>query len=134
MKGTARSQSMRSARAASSGVSAAVSNQRRSACHQRARAAGGAGEAGASALRGAGQWHNASAALMTVALLSERFPVAQQAVREGLLTAELPGRFQILPGRPLVILDVAHNRQAAAALADPSRPDRSEGPGSAGRP
>lgn len=72
----------------------------------------------APALRGAGQWHNASAALMTVALLSERFPVAQQAVREGLLTAELPGRFQILPGRPLVILDVAHNRQAAAALAE----------------
>jgi len=38
-------------------------------------------------------------------------------VRTGLLTAENPGRFQVLPGRPTVILDVAHNRAAAAALA-----------------
>jgi dihydrofolate synthase/folylpolyglutamate synthase len=29
---------------------------------------------------------------------------------------ELPGRFQVLPGRPAVILDVAHNPHAAAAL------------------
>jgi len=29
---------------------------------------------------------------------------------------ELPGRFQVLPGRPSVILDVAHNPHAASAL------------------
>ena len=29
----------------------------------------------------------------------------------------MPGRFQVLPGRPQVILDVAHNPQAARALA-----------------
>ena len=34
----------------------------------------------------------------------------------GLVTVELPGRFQVLPGRPSVILDVAHNPHAAAAL------------------
>lgn len=71
----------------------------------------------APALRGEGQWHNASAALMAVSLLRDRLPVPQQAVREGLLTATLPGRFQLLPGRPLLILDVAHNPQATAALA-----------------
>mgnify|MGYP003351403463 FL=1 len=38
-------------------------------------------------------------------------------VRTGLLTAENPGRFQVLPGQPLVILDVAHNPHAARALA-----------------
>ena len=38
-------------------------------------------------------------------------------IRGGLLTAENPGRFQVLPGQPLVILDVAHNPHAAAALA-----------------
>ena len=41
----------------------------------------------------------------------------QQAVRLGLLQASLPGRFQILPGQPSVILDVAHNPHAAAVLA-----------------
>jgi dihydrofolate synthase/folylpolyglutamate synthase len=30
---------------------------------------------------------------------------------------DLPGRFQVMPGQPLVVLDVAHNPHAAAALA-----------------
>ena len=50
--------------------------------------------------------------------LSGRLPVSQQAVRQGLLTAELPARFQVLPGRPTTILDVAHNPHAAAVLAE----------------
>src|SRR5690606_28418402 len=43
--------------------------------------------------------------------------VPQQAVRIGLANVSLPGRFQILPGRPTVILDVAHNPHAVATLA-----------------
>jgi dihydrofolate synthase/folylpolyglutamate synthase len=39
-------------------------------------------------------------------------------VREGLLAVALPGRFQVLPGRPVTVLDVAHNPHAAHALAD----------------
>ena len=31
--------------------------------------------------------------------------------------SSLPGRFQVLPGRPQVVLDVAHNPEAAAVLA-----------------
>ena len=38
-------------------------------------------------------------------------------VRTGLVMVELPGRFQVLPGRPSVVLDVAHNPHAAATLA-----------------
>jgi dihydrofolate synthase/folylpolyglutamate synthase len=49
--------------------------------------------------------------------LHERLPVSAGDVRTGLLTVENPGRFQVLPGRPVVILDVAHNPAAAAALA-----------------
>ncbi|MFJ3460748.1 bifunctional tetrahydrofolate synthase/dihydrofolate synthase [Achromobacter spanius] len=69
------------------------------------------------ALRGANQLLNASAALAALESVRDRLPVQQQAVRLGLLQASLPGRFQILPGQPTVILDVAHNPHAAAVLA-----------------
>ena len=68
------------------------------------------------ALRGKAQLRNAAAALC--ALDSLGLPVAMQEVRTGLAQVELPGRFQLLPGRPQVILDVAHNPQAARTLAD----------------
>jgi dihydrofolate synthase/folylpolyglutamate synthase len=68
------------------------------------------------ALRGVNQLLNAAAALAALEALSDRLPVPQQAVRLGLSQAALPGRFQIIPGRPTVVLDVAHNPQAAAVL------------------
>jgi dihydrofolate synthase/folylpolyglutamate synthase len=40
-----------------------------------------------------------------------------QDIRRGLSEVELAGRFQVLPGRPAVVLDVAHNPQAARVLA-----------------
>jgi dihydrofolate synthase / folylpolyglutamate synthase len=49
--------------------------------------------------------------------MRNRLPVSAQAVRTGLATVELPGRFQIIPGQPTLILDVAHNPHAAATLA-----------------
>ncbi len=69
------------------------------------------------ALRGANQLFNASGALAALASLHDRVPVSQQAVRTGLLTVELVGRFQVLPGRPTIVYDVAHNPQASATLA-----------------
>jgi dihydrofolate synthase/folylpolyglutamate synthase len=69
------------------------------------------------ALRGAVQLRNASAALAALDSLRERLPLAMQDVRRGLAEASLPGRFQVLPGRPQLILDVAHNPEAAAVLA-----------------
>ena len=70
------------------------------------------------ALRGANQLLNASAALAALETLRERIPVSMQAIREGLLAVEWPGRFQLIPGRPMVILDVAHNPHAAGVLAE----------------
>ncbi|MDQ6924314.1 MAG: bifunctional tetrahydrofolate synthase/dihydrofolate synthase [Pseudomonadota bacterium] len=70
------------------------------------------------ALRGAYQLANAATALAALDVLRERLPVPMGAVREGLVSVELPGRLQVLPGRPVTVLDVAHNPQAAAALAD----------------
>ncbi len=69
------------------------------------------------ALRGANQLLNASAAIAVFEALRGRLPVGAQAVRNGLALVELPGRFQVLPGQPALVLDVAHNAQAAAVLA-----------------
>jgi dihydrofolate synthase / folylpolyglutamate synthase len=68
-------------------------------------------------VRGDHQLHNAAGALMVVETLSDRYPVNQAAIRQGLFAAVVPGRFQVLPGPPLVVLDVAHNPQASEALA-----------------
>ncbi|WP_071057903.1 bifunctional tetrahydrofolate synthase/dihydrofolate synthase [Pelistega sp. MC2] len=69
------------------------------------------------ALRGANQLLNASAALAAIEALKPHLAVPIQAIREGLLLVTWPGRFQILPGQPTTILDVAHNPHAAAVLA-----------------
>ena len=70
------------------------------------------------ALRGPRQVGNAACVLAALDALRERLPVAMADVRSGLLEVELAGRFQVLPGRPTIVLDVAHNPQAAAVLAD----------------
>jgi len=69
------------------------------------------------ALRGAYQLANAATALAATDALRGRLPVSAGAVRDGLVGVELAGRFQVLPGRPTIVLDVAHNPQAARALA-----------------
>jgi dihydrofolate synthase / folylpolyglutamate synthase len=68
------------------------------------------------ALRGANQLINASGALAAIHALQEQLPVTAQAVRNGLAFVELPGRFQIVPGQPALVLDVAHNPHSVAAL------------------
>jgi len=69
------------------------------------------------ALRGEYQVANAAGVLMALELLRDRFPVDQGAVRAGLATVQLAGRFQVLPGVPVQILDVAHNPHSARSLA-----------------
>lgn len=69
------------------------------------------------ALRGANQIANAATALMALECVRERLPVAMQAVRQGLMQVQLPARFQVLPGQPAIVLDVAHNAQAGQTLA-----------------
>jgi len=69
-------------------------------------------------LRGAAQLKNAALALAALDALQARLPVSMQAIREGLIQTSLPGRFQVLPGRPVTVLDVGHNPQAARVLAE----------------
>lgn len=70
------------------------------------------------ALRGSFQLNNAAAALGVVDALGDRLPVAPAALCRGLQEVRLAGRFEVLPGRPAIVLDVAHNPQAVAGLAD----------------
>jgi dihydrofolate synthase/folylpolyglutamate synthase len=64
------------------------------------------------------QLRNAAAAMCALDTVRERLPLSMQDVRRGLAEVELPARFQVLPGKPQIILDVAHNPQAAQVLAD----------------
>ena len=68
------------------------------------------------AMRGPFQVHNAAAAVTALRAIADTLAVPVRALREGLLRARLPGRFQVIPGDVTLILDVAHNPQAAEAL------------------
>ncbi len=68
------------------------------------------------ALRGANQLLNASAVLAALESLRGRVAIPAQSVRQGFALVDWPGRFQVLPGLPAIVLDVAHNPHAAAHL------------------
>jgi len=70
------------------------------------------------------QLQNAAGALMVIKLLKQEkidsslskvrnFLIPDSAIHQGLVTAKLLGRFQVLPGRVTRILDVAHNPKGA---------------------
>ena len=68
------------------------------------------------ALRGAYQLNNAACALAVVECLYTRLPIDVGSIKRGLLLVENAGRFQVLAGRPITVLDVGHNPHAARAL------------------
>ena len=70
------------------------------------------------ALRGVYQIANAATALCALEQMAARIPVDMGAIRRGLVEVALSGRFQVLPGRPMVILDVGHNPHAARGLSE----------------
>lgn len=70
------------------------------------------------ALTGSHQFAIASGVLAVVDALQDRLPVFPDAVRSGVRDATLAGRFQRVRERPAIVLDVAHNPQAVAALAE----------------
>ena len=69
-------------------------------------------------LRGPTQLFNASVALAALEAIADQLPVTMQAIRPGLIETELSGRFQVVPGKPAIVLDVGHNPQAVKVLAD----------------
>ena len=69
-------------------------------------------------LRGPTQLYNAAVALAALDALGAKLPVTMQAIRPGLIETELAGRFQVVPGKPAIVLDVGHNPQAIKVLTD----------------
>lgn len=69
------------------------------------------------ALRGKHQLNNAAGVLAAIAAMHHVLPVTAQAIRNGLAMVSATGRFQVLPGQPAIVLDVAHNPHAAKNLA-----------------
>lgn len=68
-------------------------------------------------LLGRHQVINAVAAFAAIRLLrTAGATISENSIRKGLRRAQWPGRLQLFPGRPLVILDGAHNPAGAIAL------------------
>jgi dihydrofolate synthase/folylpolyglutamate synthase len=59
-----------------------------------------------------------NAATALAALRASGLAISEQALRDGIANAMLPGRFQVVSDSPRLILDVAHNPHAAAYLAE----------------
>jgi len=69
------------------------------------------------AMRGPHQAVNAAVAVATIAELRHQgWCISTDAVRLGLSQANLPGRVEVVPGPPEVVLDAAHNPASARAL------------------
>jgi len=66
--------------------------------------------------------HQAANAAMAVAVIDELrkagWNVPESAVRSGLARAICPGRIEILDSKPIIVLDVAHNRASIEALVE----------------
>ncbi len=68
-------------------------------------------------LKGRFIFQNSAAALMVLELLQQRLQITASSIKEGIKNLSINGRFQIIPGDVTVILDVAHNPEAAKELA-----------------
>ncbi len=69
-------------------------------------------------MKGNYQLQNAAAAIMTLTLMRSWLPLSRTAIEQGLQTTEVRGRFQLVPGMPTIVLDVAHNVEAVEVLAE----------------
>jgi len=70
-------------------------------------------------LAGHHQRENAALALALCEMLQVAgVVVTEEAVRAGMASVRWPGRFQVVPGEPTIVLDVAHNRVSAEVLRD----------------
>jgi dihydrofolate synthase/folylpolyglutamate synthase len=68
--------------------------------------------------QGGHQLDNAAVAVQTVLTLAGEFPLPNSQIRQGLLSAHLAGRCQLIADNPKIIVDVSHNVASIAALGE----------------
>ncbi len=59
---------------------------------------------------------DACLALEAVNILKEQFPLNEEEVKKGLYCSQLPARFEIHEGKPIIVVDGAHNPDAISKL------------------
>ncbi|MEJ7762932.1 MAG: Mur ligase family protein [Thermomicrobiales bacterium] len=79
--------------------------------------------------RGLYQVTNAATAVATARALPPTFAIDDATIAAGLEAARIPGRYEVMPGEPTVILDGAHNPEKIAALVENLRADALADPG-----
>lgn len=68
------------------------------------------------AMAGVAQLDNAAGVIMALVGLEHNLPVATGVIADSLRELRVPGRFQVYPGAPTEIFDVAHNASSVAVL------------------
>ena len=70
-------------------------------------------------LLGDHQCENAAVVFQIIECLNEKgYPISDEAIREGMGSVRWPGRFEVVSEDPLLIIDGAHNEDAAVQLAE----------------
>lgn len=70
-------------------------------------------------LAGTHQADNAALAVATADCLTQNsFEISTEAIAQGVASAQWPMRFEVIESAPKIVLDVAHNEDAVAAVAD----------------
>jgi dihydrofolate synthase/folylpolyglutamate synthase len=70
------------------------------------------------ALKGEHQYRNAASVIFAINTLTDRLPVSETAIQQGLISVQLSGRFQLIEGDIPLLLDVGHNPEAVQTLVD----------------
>jgi dihydrofolate synthase/folylpolyglutamate synthase len=66
--------------------------------------------------RGIVQMKNFSLAVAILKKMGDLFPITLSSIKTSLVTTKMIGRFEVMPGKPQFIFDVAHNPQAVKVL------------------
>jgi dihydrofolate synthase/folylpolyglutamate synthase len=69
-------------------------------------------------LQGSYQHANVALAIQAISILQSQFPVDEEAIRQGIASAFIPGRLETIHSSPMIILDGGHNPDGVRVLVE----------------